>query len=828
MVLDRHSEDDAIKAYRQLTSVRLAGTPKELLGIATDLASSFSDSEWRDLFDMELLLCSGKSYKAGGESIIKKYGEEDFDQLDGGGPPRLPSILSLACLARSLVYIGGKQELRRAQKLLEKLYRIVLPRKDLDLVVAWAVLHYRALAYDEIGRKDEAVLLYDEVLGVFMDDPPTLQECDANCAATSLGNTMVTLFALGRFDEIISKFDRFEVIRRKAPRIPNDDINLADAFRYVCCAYRPLLGGMADDMLKRTTELCHAAFNQAPESGAIAAYNLAHLLYIQSEDTNDVDLRGRAVEFFRKAYELFQFDPFSIRSSAGKLSALCLLQFLDDEDAGFSVKAILEPAGFTAEMQTKRRSEAAIARAFLKRALNQHSIFFEGVENELNHHLELLTRSRTIEDKKALHILRRWNSFTPAVPVPGRLRGKGGGYFVVWSGTGVVIDPGPDFLELFMQAEYSLEDINAIILTHAHFDHTCDLEPILTLVHERNESLSRDGGTAHSVDIYVSEGVAEKSLNWLLALKRRQDSSVGEIHLVNVKPRRPPSARQFAIGDISVTPIPTKHDDIVSEDTCFGVILALRGGTPIRTIGITSDTAWSEDLAQWFIDCDALIAHLGSVSVKELLVNSLFRFDEKTYEEMERGGFLTNRLAASFGFGAEKESVFPGLRHREALNELKDALVFGTAPPGKARSLRPDPENRLRLRTNHLGLTGISNLAMSFSGSYFILSEFGEELGIYRAELAQALAEVLRESSKATFLTGDAGLIIDLAEGRVVCDICKEPVPREEIVEVASLHGEREVIRVCHRCLHRDRELLVKRMRITKFNLAELERLSKR
>ncbi len=72
---------------------------------------------------------------------------------------------------------------------------------------------------------------------------------------------------------------------------------------------------------------------------------------------------------------------------------------------------------------------------------------------------------------------------------------QGGGYFFKIHDYGIVIDPGFNFLDNFKYAGYSFNDIDHILITHAHNDHTTDLESILTLLHQYNEAILGDYDT---------------------------------------------------------------------------------------------------------------------------------------------------------------------------------------------------------------------------------------------------------------------------------------------------------------------------------------------
>jgi ribonuclease BN (tRNA processing enzyme)/Flp pilus assembly protein TadD len=104
-------------------------------------------------------------------------------------------------------------------------------------------------------------------------------------------------------------------------------------------------------------------------------------------------------------------------------------------------------------------------------------------QKEFNHFL-----IKKEEPKKELYFecLRRWNSYTPIL---GRKKNEslGGGYFLNLNGKGIVVDPGLDFLDNFKNIGHLFDEIDQVYLTHAHNDHTADLESILTLLFKHNQ-----------------------------------------------------------------------------------------------------------------------------------------------------------------------------------------------------------------------------------------------------------------------------------------------------------------------------------------------------
>jgi len=90
------------------------------------------------------------------------------------------------------------------------------------------------------------------------------------------------------------------------------------------------------------------------------------------------------------------------------------------------------------------------------------------------------------DSRISLEVLKRWNSYTPLVT-----NSKGGGYFIRVNGKGIVIDPGFNFIENFKAGNYVLSDIDIVLVSHSHDDHTADLESIISLLHRYNTVLNK-------------------------------------------------------------------------------------------------------------------------------------------------------------------------------------------------------------------------------------------------------------------------------------------------------------------------------------------------
>jgi tetratricopeptide (TPR) repeat protein len=236
--------------------------------------------------------------------------------------------------------------------------------------------------------------------------------------------------------------------------------------------------------------------------------------------------------------------------------------------------------------------------------------------------------SRFRPEESFLLVLREWNSFTPAIPDEGEAA-RGGGYFIRHKGTGIVIDPGFDFLEIFHEAGGRLCDIDHIVITHAHNDHTADLEPILTLLYEFNEKHDGSASRQKKVTLYLSQGAARK-LSGIIQL--RGCNYLSEVVTLNRGRSNKPQTIQISAG-IALTVLPAYHDDILTADYSVGLGFQFDFPNGQRRLLFTGDTAVlpaTKEVPQTPIHAtypipfcepgaaDLVVAHIGSIESFEL------------------------------------------------------------------------------------------------------------------------------------------------------------------------------------------------------------------
>ncbi len=240
-------------------------------------------------------------------------------------------------------------------------------------------------------------------------------------------------------------------------------------------------------------------------------------------------------------------------------------------------------------------------------------------------------------------VLRRWQSFNPKIPRPHGHAVRGGGYFLLWKGKGIVIDPGYHFIQNFYDEGFSLDDIDAVVVTHSHPDHEDDLSTLSTLVREWNEHHRHMGyGEERSVmlDLFLNESAHLKFSNWLKASK----AGVARViplplvvwNLGSKDPREEIRGGNVVLDlrrkyNLKIEVVPAWHDDVIGKTAAIGLKFHLYEigdkGYKVGVLGFTGDTGaypWSTDgegVEEHYKDCEVLIAHLGDVRLRELFTS---------------------------------------------------------------------------------------------------------------------------------------------------------------------------------------------------------------
>ncbi len=241
---------------------------------------------------------------------------------------------------------------------------------------------------------------------------------------------------------------------------------------------------------------------------------------------------------------------------------------------------------------------------------------------KLIHHLNT---QRSLEYKVGANVLRTIHKWNSASPLYSHGPSQGGGYFLTLRGKrgavkGIAIDPGYDFFSIFRELGLGIADLDAIIITHDHDDHTESVEGILSLLAKYNDHNHEKKSKV--LDIFGSAGVLLKFHGLLSATDLFGNREI------NFKLMVPGNEITEIEGEsleekygFSLKVLPAYHTERwTNQESAVGVILKTNimhnEGHPLN-IGITGDTRYHERMGRTLKDVQVLLLNIGSIEKEE-------------------------------------------------------------------------------------------------------------------------------------------------------------------------------------------------------------------
>lgn len=207
-----------------------------------------------------------------------------------------------------------------------------------------------------------------------------------------------------------------------------------------------------------------------------------------------------------------------------------------------------------------------------------------------------------------------------------QLKKTTGGLYLRWSGKGIAINPGIDFLERLHREGLYVNDIDVVIVTRDTPEAYADLQSIYNL----NYQLNRDQHELHIINYYLNQR-AYQNVSRILKPNFKQERNT--IHCLDLFLDSPDVEKIQINEEITLNYFPTtwgKSNKESSEtreynaSSTYGITLELKhshrrtltGSNSLR-IGYISGTPWSPMLAAGLGKCDLLVTGVDGTNTAD-------------------------------------------------------------------------------------------------------------------------------------------------------------------------------------------------------------------
>ncbi len=375
-----------------------------------------------------------------------------------------------------------------------------------------------------------------------------------------------------------------------------------------------------------------------------------------------------------------------------------------------------------------------------------------------------LRKVKTFENR--LIILKGMSSSTPAV-----LNGAfnthsfhGGGIYINWCGFGIAIDPGYHFVDNMHQIGLTVLNVDAVVITHEHIDHTNDIR----ILDDLNYNLSKYGkkGETHRIHWYLDK------VTYGLA-KALQAEGSGFLKKTN-----------------TIFEILPERQKISHEECC-------------------EDEKDVTQNIQKDYGRDGII--IKSDKNHKIVLKTVRTFHERRQDGTEKTNkkYLNHTFAATFELSKDTE-------HRKVFytsDTMYDTDV-GEAARGadiviaNISSVYENDLLRIKLKETHLGYMGCYKLLKAMKEcppKYFLISEFWNAKTDIRFDVSRFLKEEICERNEERFkmtriIPTDIGMQLDLEHMSVLCGVCGEKT--RDFIVVRPQEEYHKIRCVCRKCFY--------------------------
>lgn len=528
------------------------------------------------------------------------------------------------------------------------------------------------------------------------------------------------------FRKYIEEFDIKELLNIAKKYIAKDKNNV-EFFKYLVFVLRNKY------QIYESTKLLNFLLYQENEANLF--FSIAQQYFDYNDKISAVRVLKQGRKFYKTTDEIINFAKMLSNCGYPMTATNYLKLFMENNKSTLNTKnmnLIINARHYLFQFFKDRKRETKLDKILFESTLIQEQVQLK--ENEFT---SFLSRKSQTNNDIIFHSLRKWNSYTPILSTSGT-DSVGGGFYINIKGKGIVIDPGLNFVENFKKAGYSFGDIDTILVSHAHNDHTADIESILTLLYKYNSNIKK---------LYemIEDQHDQKDLKELKSYDGLKKVENTFNKLIEYRPEPEQSKKNLEKYTKILNFYMTK-----STFKKYGGIFKLQKSSNYRIHIIEGEKEYSiceesKDLGLYVFDNEhkEIISDYSSVGfvLKLKHYNLVYTGDTKISENVLQS---IKSAIKKTKLSAKKKQIFlcniGGLKQYEVEYNL---------------------DKYKNVYKNHLGRIGIYKLIKEFKPKLCLISEFGEEFEMQRL----AITEVFdRNFSDTFFFPCEIGLKLRINE----------------------------------------------------------------
>lgn len=383
------------------------------------------------------------------------------------------------------------------------------------------------------------------------------------------------------------------------------------------------------------------------------------------------------------------------------------------------------------------------------------------IQNKFHSH-----RNKVIHvDGLELLVLRKWNSYTP---IASSGVSKGGGYFIKYANKGIVVDPGFDFIKNFVRAGYTVKDIDAVFFTHAHNDHTADLESLLTLHYKYNDDLYGSDSEEKPRSIY--DAILDRETTF------REGLSSDRKEAIEKKVKEEFEKRRKCIKFYMTAGTHKKYANFFN----------LEKSSNYKVVCVDDEENNKFKISGTKLEVHVIKAQHNDVISDCCSVGFCFKLKDFALVYTGDTGFEDISI----------KNAYKKLKARH-INEKKHITLLanlgGCKDSEKYYSINNIKRNKECYYKEHLGRIGLTKITEILRPEVCIISEFGEEFDGYRIDVTKMFDEAFKSKkdigSEIVFLPADIGFCLKFHNNKIKVRAITDHIPKEKPNELTDRDG---------------------------------------